>query len=123
MFRTLLSDQGLADVEVLSAGLSAYDGSPATCEAIDALSELDMDLSGHRSARATVELLEAADLIVCMTDVHYSALSSAGVSEDKLYILGAGIPDPYGGSIDNYRFCRDEIRSAFAGLLEKVSAL
>jgi len=53
--------------EVQSAGTAAPEGMPASPEAVVAARELGIDLTQHRSRRATAALLEAAALVVTMT--------------------------------------------------------
>ena len=39
-------------------------------------------------------------------------------SADRLYLLGEGIDDPYGGNLEMYRRCRDKIQAALPGVLK-----
>jgi protein-tyrosine phosphatase len=61
---------GAKRVRVVSAGISAAGGAPATPEAIKAAAELGADLSLHASQSATVGLLRRADVIYTMTESH-----------------------------------------------------
>ncbi len=56
--------------EVISAGTSAGEGEPAAGEAVRALEEEGIVLSGHRSRPVTGELLDRADLVITMTRGH-----------------------------------------------------
>ena len=58
------------DVEVVSSGTWGIDGSPATPEAVQAVGELDIDLSSHRARSIDVDEVSAADIVVAMTSVH-----------------------------------------------------
>lgn len=58
------------DISALSAGISAHEGDPATPEAIAALGERGLDISGHRARQLTAEMIAEADLILTMTAVH-----------------------------------------------------
>jgi protein-tyrosine phosphatase len=73
--RRQLADRGVEGVEVESAGVSGWDESPATEEAVEALRELDIDISEHLARRLTSRLVEAADLVVAMADEHREAVS------------------------------------------------
>jgi protein-tyrosine phosphatase len=73
--RRQLADRGIQGVEVESAGVSGWDGSPATEEAVHALHELDIDISEHRARRLTGRLVDAADLVVAMAAEHRDAVS------------------------------------------------
>lgn len=67
--RARIDDEGLADVEVSSAGL-LESGRAAPYENIDVMAELGYDLGPHRSRQITVDILERADLIVAMAREH-----------------------------------------------------
>jgi len=54
-------------VEVASAGLAAFPGSPASSEALSVLADEGFDLSGHQAEQLTQEKVRAADLILTMT--------------------------------------------------------
>lgn len=56
--------------EVVSAGLSAFDGSPASDEAVRAMRERGIDISSHRAKNVTREMVSSADLILVMTLTH-----------------------------------------------------
>lgn len=105
---------------VESAGLFA-DGSPIASHALAALSERGIQADGYQSKQLTQGLCEQADCIVCMTPSHREALLAAGIAPSKIRLLGGGIPDPFGGSLDDYRACRDAIDTALGPLLEELT--
>ena len=105
---------------VESAGLFA-DGSPITAQAAAVLAERGIDAGGRPSRQLTQKMCEAADCIVCMTESHRQALVSAGVKPAKIRILGDGIPDPFGGSLEDYRACLGAIEAALKPLLEELA--
>ncbi len=100
-----------------SAGVAAGNGAPATPEAVAAMRELGIDISGHRSRALTRELAAAADLILALTADHRREIvrrfpAAAG----KVHLLdsfGPGpaqdVPDPIGLPADVYRHTRDEL--------------
>jgi len=113
------------DIEVISAGIAAFPGMPAAGEAIDALSELGIDLKSHRSALLTPEAVREADLVLTMTARHRDHVRAlVPGSEDKVFTLGeyAGqeedISDPIGQPIEVYRECARKLK----GLIEKTLA-
>lgn len=61
---------GSCKPEVMSAGLSAFDGSPASDEAVRAMRERGIDISSHRARNVTREMVNTADLILVMTLTH-----------------------------------------------------
>ena len=98
-----------------SAGLYAG-GSPASDYAQAVMKEMDMDITSHVSQQVTKELLEEADLVLTMTNAHKQMLDTLfPQSENKVFALkqwageNGDISDPFGGDIEEYRRCRDEI--------------
>ncbi|MBQ7294745.1 MAG: ribosomal protein S18-alanine N-acetyltransferase [Clostridia bacterium] len=103
--------------EVSSCGIAAFSGDSASENAVAAMAEKGIDISCHRSRAFNLYMAEEYDLYAVMTRSHKAAISQA-VPEDKIYILGGGISDPYGGDLNAYKNCRDEIEKAVAELLE-----
>jgi protein-tyrosine phosphatase len=73
--RRQLAERGVEGVEVESAGVSGWEGSAATEEAVQALVELDIDISDHQARRLTRRLVDAADLVVAMAGEHRDAVT------------------------------------------------
>lgn len=112
-----LKSKGIEGVTVLSRGLAA-DGSPVSLNSKTAMDEAGIDIGSHISKQITADDINKADKIICLSPSHKAVLLSAGVPENKLYILGDGISDPFGGSIETYRRCRDEIFAAIDILIK-----
>lgn len=116
LFRSLAEQRGVK-ADCSSAGLATTAGQPASAHAIEACREIGLDLSGHRSRSLSAADLAGTDLFAVMTPGHARALASVGIPEEKILILGSGISDPYGGTLDDYRVCRDQLRTAVDALL------
>ena len=101
--------------EITSRGLAA-DQSPAAQNSVNAMLEKGIDITGHISKQMTYEDAEKADVIVCMSSSHADILEGLGIDKLKCYVLG--ISDPFGGDINTYRACRDEIFEAVDELIE-----
>ena len=67
--RAKVDAAGLTDVRVYSAGL-LESGRAAPDDNIDVMAELGYDLAPHRSRQITVDMIEAADLIIGMAREH-----------------------------------------------------
>ena len=103
------------DLEIRSAGTSAYTGSPASSVAIEAMGEVDVDLTGHRSSSLNGYMLEEADIVFCMADRHRRHIVDWFKSmDDKIYLMREfdpertdsdypNVPDPIGLELDAYR--------------------
>jgi protein-tyrosine phosphatase len=74
LLRHEVRQRGCTDIEVVSTGTWAHDGSPAMPEAISLLANEGIDLKSHRSRSLVVDELRGADLIVAMTSVHLREL-------------------------------------------------
>lgn len=119
LFKKLLEERGRKDITCSSAGLAAPEGSPASINAKIAAQELGVDISEHRSRLLTRAIARDADMIVCMTREHYDVLNSI-IPEEKLYILGGGIDDPYGCDLEVYRACAEKIKNSLPVLFDRT---
>ena len=106
LFRYILSKKRkLSLYDVSSAGLSADEGSPITENAALALKKLGVSVrKKHFSKQLTEKAAQEADLIVCMTAAHASALRQFGAKVKSVGELTGGpdVPDPYGGDLNVY---------------------
>lgn len=109
MAERYLDSLNLTNVTAESRGLSA-EGGGVSPNAVKVMGELGIDLSHDVSAQLTAKDLIWADKILYMSPSHLTILSLYAPKE-KLFMLGGGIPDPYGGDTERYRKCRDEIIS------------
>lgn len=101
--------------DVSSAGVYAENGKPMTAEAVGVLSELNMTIKPHKSRRITVDILQNADIIVCMSEENreqllcsptYNFAASDGncrIVGTAGELIGEDITDPYGRGMDAYR--------------------
>ena len=114
------------DWRVQSAGVSALDGEPASEEAQVAMAEKGIDIGAHRSQLLDQALVDAADLIVVMTDDHRRIVQRRfPKATSKVFLLNAfnysrrdeDIPDPIGMSTDVYRKVRNDMDKAMPDLV------
>ncbi len=90
-------------VEVLSAGLSTFDGLPASEEAEFAAEKKGYDLTGHSSRQINEHLVETSDLILCMEPAQAQYLrdrfpgSAKRIHALRMFAGGVNEPieDPY----------------------------
>jgi protein-tyrosine phosphatase len=97
---------------VLSAGVAAYGGGPATAESADVAAELGVDLGAHRSRPVNPQLLAAADDVIAMTRAHADALAARYPGLGPAVRLLADpddLDDPIGGDLAVYRDCAGAI--------------
>ncbi len=110
-----LSSKNMSGISVLSAGFIS-EGDEVSENAVRVMKEIGIDISAHKSRLISPDML-SADKIFCMSLSHRKSLISAGVSEDKISVLSGGVSDPFGGDINTYRACRDEIINAIDNIL------
>jgi len=106
-----------------SAGTATVSGLPATPEAIAAMKEKGIDISDHRSAALTRDMVEQAQVILTMTQGHRAAVLRLGAGNDeRCYLLSDGrdIEDPMGGDFGVYKSCRDQIEAGIETRLREV---
>jgi protein-tyrosine-phosphatase len=102
---------------VESAGTWAESGAPAASFSREVLEQHGLDLAAHRARRVDRQLVESADLMLCMTRSQSEALRAefpdrARHIELLSVMAGSGydVPDPYGGPREGYERMVSEIR-------------
>ena len=128
--RKIVIERGLVDVDVGSAGTSAWDGAPASDGALLVGLERRLDLSGHRSRQLSRALVDGSDLILTMGPHHLEradALGGAGKSFLLTGYPGAGaaaraVDDPMGGELDVYRTTADELEREIRRVFDQMTA-
>ncbi len=116
IFNKYCADNGI-DAAADSAGIAAASGMPASENSVLVMKEIGVDLSSHSAKPISRELLEAADLIVCMSEGHAEMLKAAGFGA---IVFGTGVPDPYGYAINVYRDCREKMTAMMPNLAQKL---
>ena len=109
--------------EAESAGLRAPSGAWASDNSVLVMDEEGIDLRDHRSSPVTADLLRWADLVYCMTEGHAWRLGMFFPSfADKVRVMPVEVPDPYGGSLDDYRAAAARIREALGIIAQNDDA-
>ena len=103
-------------VEILSAGIAAFDGDTASLHANQARSLLGLSLEGHQSTQLDERLVRCADAIYVMSKGHRQAIISRWPkSASRVHLLdpdGQDIVDPYGMPLQTYQDCAAQIQRA-----------
>lgn len=111
--------RGREDIEISSCGLCAFSGDTATAESIEVMmSEYGIDITDHRARVFNAYMAQEYDLFCVMTKDHATALSQI-VDEERIVVLGGGIPDPYGRGKQAYIQCADAIDKALDELMAR----
>ena len=122
IFKKILSDKGITDIECSSAGIFAMTGDEVTPNSVKACERFGVDISTHRARRITEYILDEADKFVCMTQEHAASLSMF-VPQEKIIVLGGGIPDPFGGDLETYIRCANMIKNALLLQFDDITAV
>jgi protein-tyrosine-phosphatase len=126
LLRHLAVENSSEKLIIKSAGTSAFGSQTASRNAILALRELGIDLTNHRSQIVTAELVDEADLVLTMTNAHKQQLLALKPDANKkIFTLAEftfqditrNISDPFGGNLDTYIECRNEITEYIKKLL------
>lgn len=126
--KRILADSGKDNIVVESAGTQAWDGSPASDEALLIGVERGLDLSAHRSRRLTKEMVESSDLVLVMSAGHIGQVKELDSTANVHLLAGYGasetksrpIADPFGGDLSAYRATADELESELRVILEGI---
>ncbi|MFG0305953.1 MAG: Sua5/YciO/YrdC/YwlC family protein [Phycisphaerales bacterium JB040] len=108
---------------VSSAGVAAIDGMPASPEAVEAMADRGLDLSGHASRALTARLIAEADAVFTMTPSHAeAAMRIAPEAAHKIYPLDPRglVPDPIGHPLEEYRRTADRLEQLITQRLSEL---
>ncbi len=119
LFKKIVADKGLKNLNISSAGLFAMTGDEACENAVKAAERFSCDISAHRARRITSYVLDETDKFVCMTREHAASLALY-VPKEKITVLGNGIPDPYGGNLETYMTCANSIKNALLAQFDEI---
>ncbi len=89
-----------------SAALGFFTEDKVSENAVIVCNEIGLDISHHKPRPIREHDVLVADIFVAMTEQHAEILSFLGIPRNRIYILGDGVPDPYGSDIATYRKCR-----------------
>jgi protein-tyrosine phosphatase len=115
-------------IQVSSAGLNAQ-GLPPTRETLEIMKKEQIDLSNRTARQLTRELLEQADLVLTMEEIHKKAiLFYYPQLKNKVFrlkefageIRDLDIQDPYGKNIKVYEARYEEIKSSILKSFDKI---
>ncbi len=120
----------LKDIRVISAGVSAFPGDPASRNAVTALKAVNLDLSDHRSQPLSDQLLEVSDLILTMTQSHVDIIQQQHPDSDVPVFrfrewIESGpreVPDPFCGSLELYKDTRDSLAEAIPSIINYLKS-
>lgn len=128
--RKISVERGLGDVEIVSAGTSAWDGAPASDGALLVGMERGLDLGQHRAQTLTRDLVREAALVLAMGPHHLERIEALGGSGKSWLLTDFAsrgevtrpINDPIGGELDVYRSTADELEQEMRRVFDRITA-
>ena len=136
ILKFLLKENNIENINVSSAGLSAFEGQRANEKAIDVLKNKGIDIKNHRSRQLTEEIIKTSDLILTMTDSHKKLITNILPEYlHKIYTLkeyalkvnnesrdnaNLDIDDPYGMDMKTYEETSNEITEQLVKIIKAI---
>jgi len=133
LFKKMIAEHGKTDdIKVISAGISSGFG-PAQSHATEVMRELGIDISPHRAKQFTAKMADGTDLIITMDKyVKDTIIEDFPGAEKMVYTLKEfafgkvrddddfDIEDPFGGPIETFRKCAEEIAEVLEVAWDKI---
>ncbi|WP_312702029.1 low molecular weight protein arginine phosphatase [Sedimentibacter sp.] len=136
ILKFLLKENNIENINVSSAGISAFEGQRANENAIRVLINKGIDIKNHRSRQLTEEIIKASDLILTMTDSHKKLITNTLPEySHKIYTLkeyalkvnnestentNIDIDDPYGMDMKTYEETSNEITEQLIKIIKTI---
>jgi protein-tyrosine phosphatase len=105
-------------IEVISRGIAVYFPAQASAESVVAMNTYGLSLKDHIATQISTQDILTSDLILTMTSQHKAFVKKMAQSdvEAKVFTLKEyikaepiDISDPYGGSLQVYKSCLEEL--------------
>jgi protein-tyrosine-phosphatase len=121
--RHILPENWKSRVFVKSCGTAALPGMPAMANSQQAAIQNGFDINNHRSSSCTRDKISQADVIVAMEEKHRQDIKKLVPEIDVMLMSTDGVPDPIGGSLDDYLKTLDLIKHEMPDVIEYVKGL
>lgn len=138
IFKYLLKNKNIDNINISSAGISAYEGKEANEKAISVLKSQGIDITSHKARQLTDKIIETSDLILTMTYNHKMAiLKYAPKASKKVFTLkefantfneentedNFDIYDPFGMDYNVYEQSMKEIKSELEKIIKNINKI
>lgn len=128
--RKIAIERGLTDLDVASAGTSAWDGAAASDGALLVGMEHGLDLSNHRAQLLSRELVASSDVVLAMGPHHLERVQALGGTNNAYTLAGyashgkneRAISDPVGAELAVYRATYQELEREIRRALDRLTA-
>lgn len=107
------------NVRAESFGINTVTGADVSEKSKLVCQEINIDISALTATAVGDADLSKYDAFYCMSNEHAQILNLYyKVDAEKIFVLN--ISDPYGGDVDIYRNCRDEIYNSIKEIISQV---
>lgn len=133
IFRYEAKRRGLA-VSVCSAGTEAAQGGGMNINSLRTLANHGLSIENFTPTQLTLEHIDSAFAVVCMTEVQKELVANAYARWKEISVsavesvyaysdfCGYSIPDPYGGSVEDYQRTFETLEGGMSAIIEKLFA-
>lgn len=137
IFKFLLKESDIENINVSSAGIGAVEGEAANEKAIMALIKKGIDIRTHKARRLTREIIRESDLILTMTNEHKKVIVKFFPEyHKKIYTLkeyahivnnenisgrNLDIADPFGLDYNVYEKAAEEIEEQLKKIIKSFN--
>ena len=118
ILRNLIKTHKIRWWDVTSCGIDAVTDSPMSSYSAFVLGENKIPCEKFRAKRLTQKLIERSTLVITMTERQRMLLEGCGNVRSIASFCGFDVPDPYGGSIEDYRATYQAIVYACKRIIE-----
>jgi len=118
--RYILPEEWKGKVIVNSCGTAAMPGMPAMANSQQAAIKNGFDISLHRASSCTRDSIAQADLIIAMEEKHRKDIRILAPDCEAALLAPDGVPDPIGGTLDDYLETLDLIKNEMPDVLEAI---
>ncbi|MBN2121043.1 MAG: threonylcarbamoyl-AMP synthase [Candidatus Omnitrophica bacterium] len=116
----------VSTIEISSCGVGALDGFSPSPETLQLLAKEGIDASGHHSKKITMNLIRSSDIIIVMQRRHRDVIVGMEPSAmPRIFLMGSflgedaqDIPDPMGGTEEDYNTSFSLIRKAIEKIVD-----
>lgn len=132
LFKKMLEKEGINFWQVYSAGIAASPSFEIPSFVLSMMREEGIDISGHIPTLLNSKMLNNADLVLVMEDIHKKRILEQFPhiknSENKIFLLkefaqklgDLNIADPIGQSDEIYKFCAAEIKGSLKKIIQRI---
>jgi len=136
ILKSMLQEMNIDNINVSSAGISAFDGEAANEKAIYTLNKKGIDIRNHRARQLTKKIINESDLILTMTNNHKNMILNVMPEySDKVFTLkefaciinneetrgkNLDVADPFGAGYNVYEISAAEIEEQLNKIIKTM---